>query len=297
MFQRMQRVLVAGATGYVGRHAVLRYAGAGYDVMGLTRTPGRLDREGPFATPAVGQHCTEVVARVTEPETLRGICDGVDVVFSSVGISRQRDRLSFEQVDHLANRALLEEAQRAGVEKFVYVSLWGPEEIPHLEIVQAHERFVADLEASGIDHVVIRPSGYFSDMGSVLSMARRGLVLIVGDGTNRMNPIHGDDVARVAVEATDGDERSVGCGGPDVFTQLELAELCGDIWGRRVRTLKLSQRMLAPVHKTIGRIDRQFGDLAEFLVTAGVVDAVAPTRGVHRLEDHLRGLARRAREN
>lgn len=290
----MTRVLVGGATGYVGRYAVERYAGADHEVLGLTRAAGRLDREGPFASPAVGAHCTEVVAEATEPETLQGICDGVDVVFSSIGISRQRDGLTFEQVDHLANKALLDEAVRAGVQKFVYVSLWGPEEIPHLEIVQAHERFVADLEASGIEHTVVRPSGYFSDMGSVLSMAKRGFVLIVGDGTNRMNPIHGDDVARVAVEATEGSERSVGCGGPDVLTQLELAELCGDIWGRKVRTVKLSPRMLSPVHRGIRRLNDQFGDLAEFLITAGVVDAVAPARGQHRLEDYLRALADRS---
>ncbi len=289
----MTTVLVAGATGYVGRYAVRQYAAAGYEGRALTRTPGKLAERGPFGSPAVDDVCTEVVASVTEPKTLAGICDGVDVVFSSVGISRQRDGLTFEQVDHLANKALLDEAVRAGVNKFVYISLWAPEEIPHLEIVQAHERFVADLEASGIDFTVVRPSGYFSDMGSVLSMAKRGVVLIVGDGTNKMNPIHGDDVARVAVEATTGTERSVGCGGPDVLTQLDLAEMCGRIWGRRVRTVKLSPRVLTPVHQGIRRLNDQFGDLAEFLITAGTVDAVAPAVGRRRLEDHLRELAGR----
>ena len=76
-----------------------------------------------------------------------------------------------------------------------------------------------------------------------------------------------------------------------MLTQLDLAEMCGRIWSRKVRTIKLSQRMLGPVHKGIRKLNDQFGDLAEFLITAGTVDAVAPQVGVHRLEDHLRELA------
>ena len=44
------------------------------------------------------------------------------------------------------------------------------------------------LQASGLDHRVVRPCGYFSDMGALLKMARRGRAFLVGDGTNRMSP-------------------------------------------------------------------------------------------------------------
>ena len=53
----------------------------------------------------------------------------------------------------------------------------------------------------------MRPSGYFSDMGAVLDMAKRGRVLLVGQGHNRFNPIHGRDLAEVCVDASEGEER------------------------------------------------------------------------------------------
>ena len=57
---------------------------------------------------------------------------------------------------------------------------------------------LAILSSVSVDELAqaVRPSGYFSDMGAVLDMARRGRVLLVGDGHNRFNPIHGRDLAR-----------------------------------------------------------------------------------------------------
>ena len=49
-------------------------------------------------------------------------------VFSSVGITRQKDGLTFKDVDYQGNRNLLEVAKHAGVKKFIYVSVFrGPE--------------------------------------------------------------------------------------------------------------------------------------------------------------------------
>lgn len=56
-----------------------------------------------------------VQAQVTDAQQLQGICDGVEVVISCLGITRQRDGLSYADVDYGANLNLLLEAECAGV--------------------------------------------------------------------------------------------------------------------------------------------------------------------------------------
>jgi uncharacterized protein YbjT (DUF2867 family) len=287
-------VVVTGSTGYLGKFVTREFKRRGYWVRALTRSADRLEQPGPFTAPAIARGDVDevFVGQATRPETLAGLCDGgIDVVFSSIGISRQRDGLTFEQVDYQANRNLLDLCARSGVRKFVYVSMLGADQIAQLAITRAHERVVADLAASGLDFTVVRPSGYFSDMGAVLAMAKRGRVLLVGDGTNRFNPIHGRDLAEVCVDAVEGEAREVEAGGPEVLTQREVAELAFDVLGKPAKVTVVPLWLARGLARGIGLLNRQFGDLAEFIVTAGEVDAVGPVRGRTTLRSYFEELA------
>jgi len=88
----MNRVFVAGATGYLGRFVVRELRNQGYFVRALVRDLKRLARMSDFADEIY-------LGEVTRPETLRGICDGMGAVISSLGISRQKDGLTHEDVD------------------------------------------------------------------------------------------------------------------------------------------------------------------------------------------------------
>ena len=289
-----RRVLVAGATGYLGKFVTRAFKRRGYWVRALTRDVERLEKPGPFTAPGIGRDEVDdvFVGHATRPETLSGLYDdGVDLVFSSIGISRQRDGLTFEQVDYQANRNLLDLCAGSGVRKFVYVSMLGAEQIADLAITRAHERVVADLAKSGLEYSIVRPSGYFSDMGAVLDMAKRGRVLLVGPGTNRMNPIHGRDLARVCVDAAEGEARVVEAGGPDVLTQRDVADLAFDVLGRQAKVTSVPLWLARGLARGIGLLNRQFGDLAEFIVTAGEVDAVAPAVGKTTLRSYFEELA------
>ncbi len=285
-------VLVAGSTGYLGKFVVRAFKRRGYRVRALTRSEARLGQPGPFTAPPVGEFVDEVfVGEITKPETLEGLMDGIDIVFSSIGISRQRDGLTFEQIDHQANRLLLDLAKQAGVQKFVYVSLWGQSEIGHLEIVRAHEKVVTALEESGISYCVVRPSGYFSDMGVLLDMAKKGRSFLVGKGENHFNPIHGADLAEVCVDAAETDEREIGAGGPDTMTQREAAELAFDVIDKPPKIVVLPMWLMRGGVRLIGILNRQFGDLFEFIVTAGEIDGVAPSVGKTTLRSYFEELA------
>ncbi len=286
------RVLVAGATGYLGKFVVKAFKAQGYQVRVLTRSEERLYKEGPFtAPPLVKSDVDEVfVGEITKPQTLAGIMDGVDLVFSSVGISRQRDGLSFEQVDYQCNRNLIDQCRDSRVKRFVYVSMQGAENIMQLAITQAHEKVVASLKSSGMEYRIVRPCGYFSDMGALYDMAKSGRAFLVGDGTNKMNPIHGQDLARVCVEAAEGDELEVEAGGPDVMTQREAAILAFDVVGKAPKITVIPMWLARGLVKFIGMLSSQFGDLAEFIVTAGEIDGVGPKRGTTTLRSYFEGM-------
>lgn len=279
----MQRILVAGATGYVGKAVVRECKARGHFVRALARSPEKL-------SPVQGSFDEAVTAQVTEPETLAHVCDGMDVVFSSVGITRQKDGLTFRDVDYQGNVNLLDAALRAGVGKFVYVSAFNGPTLRHLDIIDAHEAFVDALEASGIDWAVLRPTGYFSDMGEILEMARKGRVWLFGSGNNRVNPIHGADLAVACVDAIEGNANEIDVGGPKTFSWNEVATLAFAVLGKPEKTSHVPTWLIWPVVRLVRLFNRHQGDLLAFFTTMATTDVVAPPFGTHSLEAHYRQL-------
>ena len=67
--------------------------------------------------------------------------EGADLVVSALGITRQRDGLSYRDVDYQANANLLGEALRAGVPRFGYVRVLHAEQMLHVPLVRAKHDF------------------------------------------------------------------------------------------------------------------------------------------------------------
>ena len=213
----MKKVLVAGATGYLGRYLVKELKKQNYRVRALARQANKLDD--------LNEDIDEVYeAEVTKPETLTGIGDGIDIVISSIGITRQKDRLTYMDVDYQGNSNLLKEVLRSGVKKFIYVSVLNGQFLKNLKMIEAKERFIDELKASGIEYAITRPNGFFSDMTELLTMAEKGTVYLFGNGEFKGNPIHGADLAEFMVQKLDSNETELDIGGPDVLTQNQIAQ-------------------------------------------------------------------------
>ncbi|MGD8868154.1 MAG: SDR family oxidoreductase [Gemmatimonadales bacterium] len=284
MNEEGKRILVAGATGYLGGFVAREFKNRGYYVRALARSPKKLD---PFR-----DLLDEVVqAEITQPDTLQGVCDGIDVVFSSVGITKQKDNLTFRDVDYQGNRNLLQAARIAGVRKFIYTSVFRGPSLLHLDIVKAHEDFVTVLKASGVEYTVVRPNGFFSDMGEYLKMAAKGRVYLVGKGENRINPIHGADLAEICVEAADRDVAEINVGGPQVFTHREIARLALRSARRRERITPIPTWMMRSLVTLTRLFNRHQGELLAFFTEAMTADAVAPAAGSRTLADYFHELA------
>ena len=279
----MQRVLVAGATGYLGGFVAQELKARGYFVRALVRSPKKLDH--------LWDSTDEIVrAEVTRPDTLEHICDGIDVVFSSIGITGQKDGLTFRDVDYQGNKNLLEVALQAGVRKFVYVSAFNGPNLRHLDIGAAHEDFVDELKESGIEYAVLRPTGYFSDMGEILEMARRGRVWLIGSGENRVNPIHGADLAVACSDAMESDETEIDVGGPQTMTWNEAAALAFEVLGRPAKVTHIPEWLMLSVVRLVRLFNRHQGELLAFFTTMATTDVVAPSTGTYTLGVHFRDL-------
>ncbi len=281
-----QRVLVAGATGYLGGFVVKEFKSRGYYVRALARSPQKLDT----LKDAIDE---TVIGEITDPESIKDVCEGIDVVFSSVGITKQKTRLTFRDVDYQGNMNLLQAAKLAGVKKFIYVSVLNGPQLPHLAIVKAHEDFVDELKASGMDHAVLRPTGYFSDMGEFFDMARKGRVYLFGSGNDSVNPIHGADLAVSCVDAAEYHQQEFDVGGPEVLTWREVAELAFEIQGKPVKITPVPVWMIKSAVKITKLFNRRQGELLAFMSTMMTSKVVAPATGTHTLREHYKSLSER----
>lgn len=287
----MKKVLVAGATGYLGQFVIQALRAKGHWVRALGRSAEKLA--------PLEEYADELyIGEVTDPDSLAGVCDGIDVVFSSVGITRQKDGLTYQDVDYQANRDLLSIAEASGVSKFMYVHVLNAEKLRHVAMIQAKQAFVDELKPSTLDHVVICPTGFFSDMEEFLSMARSGRVYLFGDGSNRINPIHGADLAEFCVGAMDRQQQQLSVGGPEVFTYREIAELAFEVLDRPAKITCVPKPIISA---TVGALRwltpaKVYGPV-EFMANVMTMDVIGEAHGQRRLADHFRDCGRTAGRN
>ena len=188
--------------------------------------------------------CELAVGDVTDPVSLRAAATGCEAVVHLVAIIAGRPA-DFERVMTQGTRDLVAAAREAGVRRLVLASALGvghegSASLPYYRSKQAMEELVA---GSGLGHAILRPSFVFAGDGGVLPrflrIARLAPVTpIPGPGTQRIQPLAADDLARGVALALDSAEDLVAeLGGPDVVDWNEL-------WQRLKRALGVSRPAL-----------------------------------------------------
>jgi uncharacterized protein YbjT (DUF2867 family) len=280
----MASILVAGASGGVGQAVIHELQQNNHFIRALARNPAKL-----------GNLASDVFrADARDSAQLNGACDGIAVVISALGGSLQLGRTerhaTYWDVDFQANKNLLAEAQRAGVRKFIYVSVYQAQEIKGSAYFEAHAAFENELKRSGMSYALIRPTGIFYIFEEFVNLARKGLVPLIGDGSARTNPIDERDVARVCVAAIDSPQTEFDIGGPEVFTRREISELCFKALAKKPRFIKFPIGVMRLLIKPLKLFDQRLFDLMDFAILVNHTDFIAPQVGQNKLESYLRQL-------
>ena len=212
------KVVLAGAFGHLGLDILRELVKQGHEVVAVGRTVRK---------PAdLTEGYTAVEADVQKPNTLTGICDGADVVISTVGLTKASAEVSCYDVDLDGNRNLLREAKRAGVRHFAYVSVLKADGNPEVPMLDAKAKFEEELKKSGLTWVIFRPSGYFYDIAKVfMPMIEKGKVTLLGKEDVHANVVDTPDFAEFIVAHMCDDGKSYNVGGKETWSYEELARM------------------------------------------------------------------------
>ena len=272
-------VLVAGASGHLGRALVAELARRGHRTRALVRDPSRAPR------------ADEVAVADASRDPLDEAVAGVDVVFSALGGTSRVDRgprTPFHELDTVPNLNLLRAAEAAGVERFGYVTLLNADELRGNPYVDAHEAVVDALRESIPAATVIRANGFYSAYDELLDMARKGRARVVGDPERRSNPVHDDDLAAACADALEAGAGEVEVGGPETLTRRDEVELVNEIAGRGRRAKRMPAALTRGGALVLRPVDPRRAAMLDFIHRVCSIDMIGPAHGERTLGDYLR---------
>ncbi len=221
-------VLVAGATGFVGRRLVDRLAADGHDVRAMTRRPDEYRGAG---TPAGGD--------VFEPESLGEALEGCGSAYYLVHSLTSRD---FERLDAEAAQAFGEAAAAAGVRQIVYLGGLGDDRDELSSHLRSRREVEGLLGAAGVAVTVLRAGIVIGDQGLSWEITRQLVEHLPAMVTpkwvrTRTQPIAVDDVISYLVGVLGHPEamgRVFEIGGPDVLRYSTMLQRVAAIENRRL---------------------------------------------------------------
>ncbi len=212
------KVVLAGAFGRLGSDILRALVRDGHDVLAVDMVLRELDGiEGSYEKKQVD---------VTKPEQLAGLCEGADAVITTVGLTRTSAEVTNYDIDYRGNLNLLNEAKRAGVKKFAYVSVLKADRAPKVPMLHAKYLLEEALKASGIDYVIFRPTGYFYDIAKVFKpMIEKGEVTLLGKKPVSANVIDTTDLADFMLLHLNDKNVTYDIGGTETYTYEQIARM------------------------------------------------------------------------
>ncbi len=224
------KVLLAGAFGNLGFEILKQLVEKKYEVIAADlKEKENNGLEGKYTFKAID---------ATNPETLKGICDGIDTVITTMGLTTSSTRFTAYDIDYQGNLNLYNEAKKANVRKFNYISVISCDEPGAEKVPMLHAKYMLEQEIKKGDmsYVIYRPTGYFYDIAKVFKpyVDKGEMQLLKGYHNVKANVVDCPDFAKFIVEHMDDENVTYNVGGKETYTYEEMAKMCFRAAGKPV---------------------------------------------------------------
>lgn len=222
------RILLLGASGFIGRHLCARLLAKGHRVVAAVRRPDSALRRFP------GIEAVAVdLNRMTSEADWLPLLEGVEAVVNSAGILQSRAGQSAQAIHSAAPKALFDACKSAGVAKVVQISAVSADRAAGTEYALTKKAADDYLQTLDLDWVVLRPSLVYAQGSYGGSSFLRGLaglpwlIPLVEAGDQLFQPIHADDLAETVLRAVEDDlfaRRVLSPVGPETLSLRSVVE-------------------------------------------------------------------------
>jgi uncharacterized protein YbjT (DUF2867 family) len=240
-------IVVTGASGYIGSHIVKQLTQNGKPVRAMVRSRSQAEKEGRLA----GLNIEWVEADVTRSETLSPALDGAEVVIHTVAIAIEKGRMTYEEVNFLGTKNLVDTSIAKKVKRFINLSQLGADANLPYRFLASKGRAQDYVATSGMHWTAFKPSVVWGPEDEFANTFARlvplsPIIYPIVDKNARFQPIWVEDLVTAMTKSLE-DKITVGeeyeLGGPEVLTLEEIER----------RTLKAlgARRLFVPVPRPI----------------------------------------------
>jgi NADH dehydrogenase len=244
--------VITGALGYSGLAITERLIARGYRVRTLTNSPSRPN---PF-----GDKLEVRRFAFDDPDALARSFDGASVFINTYWVRFNHHLFTFDEAVR-NTQAMFTAAKRAGVGRIVHTSILKPEQGHGLAYYDGKHALENSLRATGLDHAILRPGVLFGRgdilVNNIAWMLRHLPIFgVFGDGKYKLQPMHVDDFADLAIEAIDPARTSnaavLDAVGPETFEYRNLVRTIAGIIGVKRPILSVPPALGLAVAKLVG---------------------------------------------
>jgi nucleoside-diphosphate-sugar epimerase len=244
----MLRVLITGATGFLGSHIAEVLVQHGFTVRCTIRSSSSIKW-------LEGLELEKVNLDFNDEASLQKACESVDVVIHNAGITRAKDDSEFFEVNTNATERLAKAAIKAKVSRFIFISSLearGPDSFSTAISAYGQSKLEAErrLEklSNDIEVILLRPAGVYgprdTDLLTLFQLAKYGF-LTVPATSGRLQPVHGRDVAE-AVLATIKRKAQLGpfdISEPHTYSWQDMAQLMEAAMKHKLKVIRIPREI------------------------------------------------------
>lgn len=226
------RLLVTGATGFVGRHWVRRALARGHKIRCFVR-------DAPRGEKIFAKSVEFAEGDLTQADSLIPAARGMEGVVHLAGVSFERESVTFSKIHVEGTRNLILAMKEAGIKRMLHMSILGAEKASRSRCLRSRWQGDEFVRKSGLDYTIFKPSLIFGPddhlIANYMRLVRRlPFVPMLGTGKTRLQPVFVEDVVRAmmaALESPDARSKEYALGGPKALNSREILEILLSTYG------------------------------------------------------------------